>query len=132
MQGVRIIPIEPAYKKENGMFVFKADMYDDLMTFPIAERSVIYMPPLQYGGNHSHPRTEAFIALGEDAEFHWIDDEGQKHIEPMFQDSKLQIFIVYPQTPHAIINASANASATIIEYASEAQNLEDVVREQVI
>lgn len=132
MRRIQIIPIEPTYKKDNGMFVFGLSQYDDLIDFPIKERSVISMPSQQFGGNHSHPRTEAFIALGAHAELHWIDDSGKKHIELMNPKSKLQVVIVYPGTPHAIRNNSRSETAIIIEYATESQSLEDVTREQVI
>lgn len=132
MRKVEIIPIEPAYKKDNGMLVFGVAQYDAVIDFPIKERSIIHMPPQQLGGNHSHHRTEAFIALGENTEFHWIDDNEEKHVEPMNPESRLQVVIVYPGTPHAIRNNSDSLAATIIEYATAPQALEDVTREQVI
>ncbi len=132
MHKVKIIPIEPDYKKDNGMFVFEVNRYDDLIDFSIKTRGIISLPPQQLGGNHSHARTEAFIALGAGAEFHWMDDDGDKHIEQMNPDAKLQIVIVYPGTPHAILNSSDSEIATIIEYTTGRQALEDVTREHVI
>lgn len=52
------------YTKENGLFVIKLKEVKDL-PFIIKEKSLVNIPPKAMGGNHKHPRWEAFVGLGE-------------------------------------------------------------------
>lgn len=123
-------PIEPEYTKPNGMYVQNLDR-DDL-EFTATERHVVYIPPGQFGGNHAHARTEAFIGYGKGLEIHWLDETGTAHMTRMDQGSDPALFIVPPQTPHAIKNNSDTLPGVVIEYADAPQSLEDVTRIQIV
>lgn len=52
------------------------------------------IPGGEFGGNHKHPRTEAFVGIGSDLELIWQDDSGVKHTERMDDERGLQLFIL--------------------------------------
>lgn len=98
--------------------------------FNAKERSVVELSPGAIGGNHKHPRAEAFFALQGKPEFHWLDGAGKKHQESMDRvEGKFKLFIVPAFVPHAVINRS-DEEATMVEFATDAQH--DVVPVEVI
>ena len=64
MNQVEIFPVHHAYAKDNGLRVFNLEAFEALIPFDVQQRSLVSLPPGQIGGNHSHPRTEAFVAMG--------------------------------------------------------------------
>lgn len=120
--------VDPTYRKENGLWLLNADLPNIPVDFPIHERNIVYIPAGEFGGNHKHPRIEAFIGIGENLELIWQDQDGQKHVEAMnFKDgSQLTLFVIHALTPHIVVNRGKNA-AVLIEFANEAQhNVEPV------
>jgi uncharacterized RmlC-like cupin family protein len=75
------------------------------------------LPAGTFGGNHSHPRQEAFFCYQPGVELHWLDSTGKKHISAFSEANGLPVLLVVPpHVPHAVINTSG-APATLIEYA---------------
>jgi len=107
--------IQPAYKKENGLWVLDLGTIELPDDFEVREKYITYFPPQQFGGNHKHPRKEAFIGLGENLRFIWLDDQGQKHEEEMNPQGELYLFIIPSQIPHAVINKSRKIPAILYE-----------------
>ena len=87
--------------------------------FHVKEKNCFYFPPDEYGGNHSHPRTEAFIAIG-DMELSWEED-GEIHTEHMFIDNKPKLYIIPPGIPHIVRNLSLSQFGILLEYADAPQ-----------
>lgn len=116
----------PTYSRENGLFVINLDTVKDL-PFNIKERSLVNIPPKQFGGNHQHPRWEAFVGLGKGLRLVWQDETSQKHEEPMNPNGELYLLIIPPNTPHAVINKSESNSEILLEFASEPQHDVEIV-----
>lgn len=116
--------MNPTYRKENGLWLLNMDLPDLPTDFHVHERNVVCIPPGEFGGNHRHPRNEAFISVGGNLELIWQDQDGQKHIDAMSpeeEDSLLILFVIHSMTPHAVVNRGKSA-ATLIEFAEEAQH----------
>jgi uncharacterized cupin superfamily protein len=97
--------------------------------FQIKERNVVYIPAGEFGGNHKHSRTEAFIGIGEQLFIVWLDDKGKKHEDKMMDGEQLFFFIVEPFTPHAVIN-KGSGFAVLVELADRSND--DVERFEVL
>lgn len=113
----------PTYRKENGLWLLNVDTPElPVDDFTIVERNVAYIPAGEYGGNHKHPRTEAFVGIGE-LELIWQDTNGERHSELMStaEENQLRLFIVRSMTPHVVINRGKSA-AVLIEFADAAQH----------
>jgi uncharacterized RmlC-like cupin family protein len=110
------IPIEPIYRKDNDLWNLDTLDLPFPEKFQVKVRNIVYIPAGEFGGNHKHPRTEAFIGIGDELFIMWQDDVGKKHEEKMMEDKQLYLFFVEPFTPHAIINKSSGA-ATLVEFA---------------
>lgn len=54
--------LDKIYIKDNQLWVLNLDNID--LPFEIKERSLVYILPGKFGGNHSHPRMETFIGIG--------------------------------------------------------------------
>ena len=115
---IQQILITPTYKKENGLWVL--DLDDIKIPFYIKERSIVNIPPSQIGGNHRHPRQEAFMGIGEYLELVWNEGGKSKRVE-MNPEGKLILFIIPPNLEHAVINNSEAVNGILIEFADEAQ-----------
>ena len=113
--------IQPAYTKDKGFWVIRTQEYFSEIPFQVAEQSLITIPPGKIGGNHKHPRLEAFIGLGNELYLLWQDEKGELHEERM-EDENINLFIIPSMLPHAVINKSDSAVATLYEYASESQH----------
>jgi len=83
---------------------------------------MLHIPPMQMGGNHKHPRREIFISLSDDVELHWVDEDGNIHINKMKEENQFYIFDVHPFVPHAIINLSQKSAAVLLELADDYQH----------
>lgn len=118
--NVKIIPIEPKYKKENGVFV--VDIDNVKIPFEVREKSLVYIPPKEKGGNHKHPRTEAFLGIGEGLKIIWKDENGKMIEKNMNSEGELLLFVIPADTPHVIINNSKNQFGILIEFADDIQH----------
>lgn len=90
------------------------------MPFELKEQTLLSIPGQQWGGNHRHPRMEAFFTLTDYVEIHWLDEQQQRHQEKMKTDTEYFLFLVLPWTPHVIINRSAQP-AILLEMANASQ-----------
>lgn len=115
---VKSIAIEPKYKKENGLWVLDIDSISVNLEFDVVEKSIVAIPPKQIGGNHRHPRTEAFIALNKEVRLVWLDDTDERHELKM---DELIAYIMPSEIPHAVIN-EFDATAHLLEFADGMQH----------
>ncbi len=123
------IEIEPAYRKPNGGWNLDTEKLIKDIKFKVKERNIVYIPPDEVGGNHVHPRSEAFVGLGNKLYFVWKDKDGNRHKEKMMDGEKLYLFFVEPQTPHAVVNEDSSF-AVLAEFADDSQH--SVERTEVI
>lgn len=98
-------------------------------THLIKDQQIVHFSPKSFGGNHSHPRTEWFIGIG-DLSLVWLDQENQKHELKMSTDDALLLVEVPPHVPHAVINNSDTEFAVLFEYADG--KMEDVTQVEVV
>ncbi|MCX7955751.1 MAG: hypothetical protein N2593_01410 [Patescibacteria group bacterium] len=89
------------------------------MPFKIKERSLVYILPKKFGGNHSHKRMEAFIGIGEGLEIWWKENK-KLNKQKMNSNDNLYLFVVYPYCTHIIINNSKEPGI-LIEFADDIQ-----------
>ncbi|MCG2691360.1 hypothetical protein L6272_00885, partial [Microgenomates group bacterium] len=82
--------------------------------FKPKEQAIVYIPPQQIAGNHQHQRTEVFLAIGEQLEMIWIENNKKK--QKMNPKGKLYLFKVTDKTPHAIINKSKTTPGVLFEF----------------
>jgi oxalate decarboxylase/phosphoglucose isomerase-like protein (cupin superfamily) len=114
-------PFEPTYTKDSGLWLLNVDNPDIPGDFTVVERNIIRMPGGKFGGNHRHPRSEAFVGIAGDLHLVWQDKEGEKHTEKMDSESGLQLFVVHSLTPHAVLNRGTTP-AVLIEFANAPQH----------
>ena len=126
MEIQRII-IAPSYKKENGLWVLHIDTSLLPSEFNLVEQSLVSIPPQEVGGNHKHPRQEAFIATSKNLVLYWLDKKG-KHEETMLINDNLTIFIMPPYLPHAVFNKSTTSNALLYEFADDKQHNVETIK----
>jgi hypothetical protein len=126
---IKKIPIEPAYRKDNGGWNLSTDSLPIPEKFKVKERNLVYIPPGEFGGNHKHPRSEAFVGVGNDLSIVWRDKKGNRHEDKMMEGVNLYLIIVEPFTPHAVVNRDSSF-AILIELADGVQR--DVERSEVL
>lgn len=110
---IKKFAIEPTHRKDNGIWNLEISSLSFPDNFEIRKRNIVYLPAGQVGGNHRHPRTEAFVGMGEELFIAWLDDKGEKHEEKMMDGERLYSFYVEPFTPHAIINKGIGFAALL-------------------
>ena len=110
-------PIEPTYKKVNGLWNLRTDQLPLPEGFNVNERSIVYIPSGEYGGNHKHPRREAFVGVGEELYMIWEDEKSHIHEEKMMDGEQIFMFDVEPFTPHAVVNRGSGF-AILVELAT--------------
>lgn len=121
---IQTFTIEPKYKKENGLWVIDIDRLRLPENFQPIERSLVCIPPQQIGGNHKHPRVEAFLSFAEPLTLAWLDEQQKKYTEVM---RELTLYVVSSNLPHAIINSSTSGNGVLLEFADMTQhNVESV------
>ena len=119
---VDVIPVSKFHKRTDGLLIV------DLADLPLPSdflnqhQILIYFPPMQFGGNHKHPRREIFFSLSDDVELHWIDQNGAKHVRKMKEENQIYIFDVQPFVPHAIVNLSKKSTAVVLELTDARQS----------
>jgi oxalate decarboxylase/phosphoglucose isomerase-like protein (cupin superfamily) len=114
---IKKIPIDPTYRKDNGLWNLETPTLPFPNDFQVKERNVVYIPAGEFGGNHKHPRAEAFVGIGEELYMVWKDENGEKHEDKMMDGNQLYFFYVEPFTPHAVINKSSGF-AVLVEFAN--------------
>src|SRR5688572_27696319 len=99
---IRKIPIDPI-RRDNGLWNLQTHLLPLPKGFVVKETNLITIPAGVFGGNHSHPRTEIFIGVG-NLYLEWQDSKGNHHSETMADVGQLFMYIVEPHTPHAVVN----------------------------
>ena len=113
--SIFIFPIQPEYKLSNGIWTIDPATIKFPPKFKPRESAIVYIPPQQVGGNHEHQRTEVFLAIGEELEMVWLENNNKKK-QKMNPKGKLNLFKVTDNTPHAIINKSETESGILFEF----------------
>lgn len=126
---MEILKFKPTYKREDGLIV----IYDPSVQFPegfdIKIQGVVVFPPGAKGGNHKHPRMEAFYSLG-DLIFVYLDENEQKHEMSMApENDDYKLFVISPNLPHAVVNRT-DKEVVMVEFANEEQH--DVEKVELI
>jgi len=119
--GIEKTEFEPTYTKENGVWVVNIDKMGEDLPFVVIERNMVYLPPGGIGGNHKHPRIEAFVGFGETLTLLWTDERGVEQMEMMNKDGRLSLFIIPSYTSHAVLNKGTR-SGFLLEFASDSQH----------
>ncbi len=109
----------PAIFKENGLFIAEVDKVDNI-PFDVKERSVVNIPSREFGGNHKHPRWEAFIGIGHGLKLVW-EENGSNKEEVMNPHGKMFLYNISPHIPHMVVNTSKDEAGILLEFASESQ-----------
>ena len=121
----KITNLNYTYKKpDTDVWVLN---FDDIPV-PLAhvkDRQIVHLAPGSVGGNHTHPRTEWFIGVG-DLELIWLDEHGAKHTQHMHPEGQILLIEVPPFLPHAVKNISRTQQAILLEFADE--KMRDVKR----
>lgn len=112
---VDIIPLQSYDKRVDGLLKIDLNNLSLPSDFLTHHQILIYIPPMQYGGNHIHPRREIFICLSDNVELHWVDKEGITHKHKMKEENQLYLFDVPPFVPHAVVNLSQDSAAVLLE-----------------
>ena len=118
---MEILKFKPTYKREDGLTV----IYDPSVPFPenfdIKIQGVIVFPPGAKGGNHKHPRIEAFYSPG-DLTLVYINENGQKQEMSMApENDEYKLFIIPSNLPHTVVNRTGN-ELIMVEFANEEQH----------
>lgn len=115
------IELDYTTRRENGLWVVNEDAVTPHLNFEVADRQIIGIPPEAFGGNHRHPRTEAFVAMGGELTLTWEDDEGNIHSEPMHSENGLLLFVIGSMVPHTVHN-QGDQLGLLYEFANEKQH----------
>lgn len=120
MQEPQITKINYSYKKEH--FDLWALNFDDIPIDKdiVKDTQIVHFAPGSIGGNHKHPRTEWFIAIGE-LILYWVDEDGNKHEKVMSSEDGILMFKIPPFVPHAVKNVSEFKFGVLFEYADAKQ-----------
>lgn len=119
--GIEKYYLKPTVIKDHGKW--NLDIADIILPkyFKLRESWLAYIPPGQFGGNHKHPRREAFIGTNNLCLL-WQDNQRRIHKEMLGNDGKLYIVIIQPNVPHVVINISKSASGLLYELADDKQH----------
>lgn len=119
---VDIIPVYEFDARIDGLLKVDLDKLPLPSDFINQHQILIYIPPMQFGGNHKHPRREIFFSLNDNIELHWIDKNGTTHVNKMREENQIYIFDVHPFVPHAIVNLSQKLAAVLLEFTNDRQH----------
>ena len=108
-------------------------IYDPSVPFPegfgVKIQGVVIFPPGAIGGNHRHPRAEAFYSPG-NLTFVYLDEAGEKREISMGPDkNEYKLFMILPNLPHAVVNKT-DREVVMVEFADEEQH--DVEKVELI
>jgi hypothetical protein len=93
----------------------------------IKDQQIVHLAPQSTGGNHRHPRTEWWVAIGE-LELIWQDENGEVHTEHMNPEGKILLIEMPPLVPHAVRNISNTQRGILMEWADEKMKDAEVVK----
>lgn len=85
--------------------------------FTISTFDFVKFKPGTKGGNHSHPRTEVFVALGP-LTLHVLEKDGVRKINMGTEEERYTMFVMPPNVPHAITN-DTNEEIVLLELADQ-------------
>ena len=118
MSSPKVTLLNYTYKKpDTDVFVLNTNDIPIDKT-KIKDQQIIIIGPGAIGGNHSHPRTEWFVALGE-LELIWLDSDGLQQTLDMYSGQQPKLIEIPPFLPHAVINRSQTQSSTLYEWADQ-------------
>jgi len=116
MNNPTFTPLPYTYKKsDSDVWVLNLDdvPVDKKM---IKDQQIIHLAPEAVGGNHKHPRTEWFVAMG-DLVLVWLDENGARQEKQMNPDGQLMLTEVSAFLPHAVVNRSKSQFGILYELA---------------
>lgn len=120
---MKIVKFKPTYKRDDGLMV----VYGKSIPFPkkfrenFKESGIVILPPGSKGGNHKHPRIEAFYSL-DNLTLVWVDKNGRKHKKSMSpRKGVFKLFVTEPNEPHSVLN-STREKAILVEFAEVEQH----------
>lgn len=123
-----ITPLQATYKKvDSNVWVLNTDDIPVEKNL-IKDQQLVHLAPRSIGGNHSHPRTEWFIGIGE-LLFVWLDKDHKKHEIEMHPNGEILLIEVPPHLPHAVVNSSHSTFGILYELADG--KMSDVVKVEV-
>jgi uncharacterized RmlC-like cupin family protein len=129
MPSPLITALQPTYRKpDSDVWVLN---FEDIPvpTELVKDRQLVHLAPGSIGGNHTHPRTEWFVAIGKNITFYWLDEDNQLQHREMAPEGEILLFEVPSFLPHAIKNESAQ-SGMLMEFGSD--KMKDVERVMVV
>jgi len=122
------ITFQPTYKKETGLWYLDIPDIPIPSDFKVVEKSIVCIPPKEQGGNHKHPRREAFVGIGEGLELAWLDENNDIHTRKMYTADHCILFIIPSFLPHVVSNNSTSEIGFLFEQADALQtNVEEVI-----
>jgi hypothetical protein len=127
MKAPIIISLNFTYKKpETDVWVLN---FNDipLPQKRIQDKQIIHLAPQSVGGNHKHPRTEWWIAIGE-LELVWQDEQQALHTEHMNPNGKILLIEMPPNIPHAVRNTSPDQRGVLLEWADGKMENVEVIK----
>lgn len=109
MKGIDILTINQSINKGNRWSVSIKDIAQALPEgFINVSQRLLVINPGTIAGNHSHDDNEAIGALCPGATLVWIGQDGNRHEEEMYIEGVVRIFIIHPNTPHAVLSESTS------------------------
>lgn len=127
MNSPTFTPLPYTYKKtDSDVWVLNLDDLP-IDKESIKDQQIIHLAPEAVGGNHKHPRTEWFVAMG-DLVLVWLDEHGVRQEKHMNPDGKLIITMVPPFLPHAVVNRSKTQFGILYEMADGKMRDVEVVK----
>lgn len=112
-------PIDPLYSDENGTSVVDTNALKKLIPFDIKDEWIVTLAAKDFGGNHTHPRQECWLAIGEGLELIWKDRE-EIRSKKMHENRQFALFLMPSHIPHAVINRG-DSPAFLYEFADGPQ-----------
>lgn len=124
---MEILKFEPTYKKEDGLVVIDDVSVPLPDNFKMRIQSTVVFPAGAMGGNHKHPRLEAFYSIS-DLTLIYLDENGEKKEMSMApEEGKYKLFVISSNLPHTVVNRTEK-EAVMIEFANEEQYGVEVVK----
>lgn len=116
MKSPTITELKYTYKKpDTDVWVLNTDDIPVNKAL-IQDQQLIHLAPGSVGGNHSHPRTEWFVGIG-DLVFVWLDKENRQQETHIHPEGCIRLVTVPPMLPHAVVNKSKDKVGVLYEMA---------------
>jgi len=120
---MKIIKFSPTYKRDDDLTV----IYGKSIPLPskykqkYKESGIVIFPPGVKGGNHKHPRVEAFYSP-DNLTIIWVDEKGERHEKSMApKGRKYILFMTESNESHSVVN-NTNKKAILVEFAEVEQH----------